>query len=352
MRRLELVLRYVHPEIAVKADSCIGSLLPWKALSRRGRQGRVSEFKIRYLPVLVAAASLLVTSASACSGGTSSEATTSKEKRTEASRASETSSTAITAQDFNLSLFDDSSASIDNEWVSFDPGEMFVWKGWTEEEEGERIPHRIVFIVTDMTKEINGIRAFVGWDRDYSAGRLIESELIFLAEDKAGNVWRLGEYTEHYDDENQLEGNRSWIVGYLDGAEAGFFMPAEQRLGTPAYSQGFAPPPYFWNDIGEVYKVGQKTCVPVGCYEDVVVIDESEPRFPGAHQLKYYARGVGNIRTGWRGDDADREVLVLTKVVHLSPEQQEKVRAAVLEHDARGKVYGLTPPVEGPTEAR
>ena len=40
-------------------------------------------------------------------------------------------------------------------------------------------------------------------------------------------------------------------------------MRAEPRLGTPSYAQGYAPPPINWIDRGRVYKVGQKTCVPV-----------------------------------------------------------------------------------------
>ena len=58
------------------------------------------------------------------------------------------------------------------------------------------------------------------------------------------------------------------------------------------------------------------------------MIDEFEPRKPGAHQLKYYARGVGPIRTGWRGSDADHEVLVLAKLEHLSPEKLAAARRA------------------------
>ena len=40
----------------------------------------------------------------------------------------------------------------------------------------------------------------------------------------------------------------------------------------------------------------QKTCVPVGCYENVMIIDERSPLEPeSGHQLKYYAPGVGTV---------------------------------------------------------
>ncbi len=251
----------------------------------------------------------------------------------------------VSADDFDPGLFDESSAILTNEWVSYDVGKRFVWTGWTVDD-GERIPHKIVFTVTDLTKVLNGIRARVAWDRDYSAGKLVEQELIFLAQDREGNVWSFGEITEVFDEDGELVGARAWLAGYLDGAKAGIHMVAEPRLGMPAYSQGYAPPPFYWDDWSRVDRVHARTCVPTGCYRNVLVIDEFEPSKPGAHQLKYYARGVGNVRTGWRGKTADHEILTLRKVVQLRPDQIDRARQAVLEIETRAYVYGLTPPAE------
>jgi hypothetical protein len=76
--------------------------------------------------------------------------------------------------------------------------------------------------------------------------------------------------------------------------------------------------------------VGQKTCVPVGCYEDVLVIEEFERNIPGAYQLKYFAPGVGDVRVGWRGP-AEEEKEGLVKNVRLSPEALAEARANALE---------------------
>jgi hypothetical protein len=246
----------------------------------------------------------------------------------------------VTAKDFDRSLFDENSATITNKWFPATPGTQFTWTGWSEDA-GERERHRIVFTVTDMTKVINGVRALVGWDRDWSGGSLVESELLLLAQDKRGNVWHLGEYTETYED-GEFIGGQAWFVGHLKGAKAGIHMKADPRLGSPAYSQGFAPAPYHWNDWGKVYKVGQRTCVPAGCFKDVLVVDEFEPTKPGEHQLKYYAPGKGNVRVGWRGSDESKEVLVLRKVRHLRSEEMPRVRAAVKAHEARANVFGST----------
>jgi hypothetical protein len=296
--------------------------------------------------LLGAAASVLLVTVTAC-GGTDAQSVQSPAKPSAQSQnAPADAKRDVSADDFSRSLFDQTSADIDNPWVAFKPGKRFTWTGSTEED-GERVRHRIIFTVTDMTKVINGVRTRVGWDRDFSGGKLIESELIFLAEDKAGNVWHFGQYSEMWDGPEYL-GGQVWLPGRPKGAKAGIYMRAEPRLGSPPYSEGFAPPPYYWDDWGKVDEVGVRNCVPVGCHNDVIVVDEYEPTKPGAHQLKYYARGVGNIRTGWRGKDADREVLVLRNVSQLNGAEVAKARQAVRQHEDRAFVYASTRPAEPP----
>jgi len=99
--------------------------------------------------------------------------------------------------------------------------------------------------------------------------------------------------------------------------------------------------------------VGRRTCIPVDCYEDVLVLEEFSQEEPDAFQLKYYARGVGNVRVGWRGEDPSKETLGLVKVVQLRPEALAKARGQALELEKRAytisrDVYGRTLPAEGP----
>jgi hypothetical protein len=228
------------------------------------------------------------------------------------------------------------------------PGTRFVYEGFTNED-GRRIPHRVVFTVTDLTKVIAGVRAVVAHDADYSAGKMEEEEIVFFAQDKDGNVWHLGQYPEVYENGKFVEAP-AWIHGFQD-ARAGIMMKAEPRPGTPSYSQGWAPS-VPWTDRGVVYQVGQKTCIPVGCYEDVLVIDETSKEEPGAHHLKYYARGVGNVRVGWRGDgEKTKETLELVKVEQLGPQALAEARAAALKLEKRAykiskNVYAHTQPAE------
>lgn len=252
----------------------------------------------------------------------------------------------ITAKDFDPTNFD-RSIKIDNEWFPLRPGTQLVFEG-SSREEGRRVRHREVFSVTDLTKVVNGVRTVVIWDRDYSEGQLIESELTFFAQDNAGNVWHLGQYPEEYEN-GKFVTAPTWLAG-LKGARAGIVMMARPQRGTPSYSQGFAPPPINWVDHAKVYRVGVKTCVPVRCYDHVLVTREFETGKPDAYQVKYYARGVGNVRVGWAGaKDQDREVLVLVRAAHLNKSASMRMRANALKLDKRAyriskDVYGHTPP--------
>jgi hypothetical protein len=231
------------------------------------------------------------------------------------------------------------------------PGTQYVYEG-TAILEGEksRSARRVVSTVTDLGKVIAGVRTLVVWERDYTAGQLGETEIAFFAQDNAGNVWLLGEYPEEYENAKFVDAP-TWITGQK-GARAGIAMLANPRVGTPDYSQGFAPPPAEFNDRARVYKTGQRTCTPVDCYKNVLVTEEFEPGVPGAYQLKYYAPGVGNVRVGWRGaKEEEKEELALVGLKQLSPQALAKARKEALALDKRAyknskEVYAKTQPAK------
>ena len=129
-------------------------------------------------------------------------------------------------------------------------------------------------------------------------------------------------------------------------------MLASPDTDAPDYEQGYAPKPVNWQDRGEVRETGVKTCVPAGCFEDVLVTGEFELDKPGSTQLKYYAPGVGNVRVGWTGpNEDDHEILLLTEMRTLSEAEMAEMREQVLALEAHGfeispDVYGTTPPLE------
>lgn len=248
---------------------------------------------------------------------------------------------------FDSGNFDESSVNIDNTWFPLKPGTQWVYEGVTLEK-GEEISHRIIFTVTDLTKVIGGVDTLVVWDQDFSTGELVETELSFFAQDEDGVVWYLGEYPEEYEN-GEFVAAPTWIHG-LEGAQAGISMKKEPQAETPSYSQGWGPE-VNWTDRAKVSEVGQKICIPFNCYEDVLVIEESNQEEPNAYQLKYYARDLGNIRVGWKGEDVSQETLELIDFKELSKEELEEVRLEALEIEKRAyerspDVYAHTQPAQ------
>jgi hypothetical protein len=240
--------------------------------------------------------------------------------------------------------------TIDNQYYPLRPGQQFSYTGHVKIiADDEVLEHRVVTTVTDLTKVINGVRTVVLWDQDYSEGQLVESELAFFAQDNAGNVWKLGEYPEEYEDGEFVGAPSTWIAGQA-GARAGTLMPAEPLEETSSYLQGRAPEVDFY-DCGQTVATGQTICHDGTCYEDVLVTEEWDPLAPeGGRQRKYYAPEVGNIRVEPTGGD-EQETLVLEKVVQLSPAALAQAHAEACKLDRRGyqvskDVYAHTRPAE------
>lgn len=241
--------------------------------------------------------------------------------------------------------------NIDNKWYPLVPGTQLVFDGITLEDGEEEIPHRVIFTVTDLTKVIAGIETVVIWDEDYADGELAETEIAFFAQDDDGNVWLMGEYPEEFD-EGVLDKTPAWIHG-VDDAQAGILVPGNPQEGTDSFAQGWAPA-VEWTDRGIIFEVGSETCVPVDCYEDVLIIDEFNPEEPGIFQVKYYAPGVGNVEIGFKGNDPSGETLELVEYRVLSEAELAAAREAALGLESRAyefvpETYGATEPIKGPS---
>ena len=240
---------------------------------------------------------------------------------------------------------------INNKYMPLKPGMQFVYEGFTIDDEDKKVPHKVIDVILDLVKEINGIETVILWERDIVDGKLEESELAFRAQDDKGNVWHFGEVKEVFDENGKLVGGKVWMQGRL-GAKAGIIMPAKPTPGAPSLSQGLAIGVYKWDDRGQVRKVGEKVTVPAGTFKDVVVIEEwsSGEKKKGALQLKYYAPGVGYVKVGFEGDDPVKETLELVKVSELTAKEMDEARAEALMVEERNYYYGRTtePPKRRP----
>jgi hypothetical protein len=255
-----------------------------------------------------------------------------------------------TAAEFDPANFADP-PKIDNQWSPLAPGTQFVLVKEANRGE-EHLPDRVVSTVTDLTKVINGVPAVVISETHINTGVLKESKLVFQAQDNVGNLWNLGEFPAEFNEYGKFkEAPNTWISGISD-AEPGNLMLGDPQLGTPDYLQGWSPDIDFLV-CAKVYKTQQTTCVPVGCYDNVLITEERTPLKPeSGRQRKYYAPGVGNIRVGAVGDP--EEALALAEISQLSPEDLAKVRqeALTLEKTAYevSAVYRQTSPTVLTTE--
>jgi hypothetical protein len=234
---------------------------------------------------------------------------------------------------------------IDNPLYPLRPGTQWVYEG-VAIEKGSTVNRHFEFTVTDLTKEIAGVRTVVAWITDKDNDVIVEKEVAFYAQDDDGNVWYFGEHPEEY------EGGRfvtapTWIAGILE-ARPGIQIRREPKVGGPTYYEGWGPA-VDWTDFATVDQVGAETCVPVACYKDVTVIAESSLKERDIFQLKYYATGVGEVRTGYRGADPSQEELQLVRLVQLDATALADVRAQALDlerhaYEVSKDVYALTPP--------
>jgi hypothetical protein len=233
-------------------------------------------------------------------------------------------------------------AQVDNRMFPLTPGTQYVYQGRIVAG-GESKPHSVVFTVTDVTKTVGGVRTVVAWDRDFLEGKLQEQELALFAQDDQGNLWNFGEYPEEYEHGKLTGAPSTWIRG-AGRAYGGIHMLAHPSQGTQ-YVEGRVPAIEFY-DVSRVIHLSQATCVPARCFRHVLVVDEWTPGESG-HQIKYYAPGVGLIRVGARGGDA-QEFLGLTAVRHLDRAAMARVRAAVLAMDRRAyritRIYRVSGP--------
>jgi len=106
-------------------------------------------------------------------------------------------------------------------------------------------------------------------------------------------------------------------------------MPARPRAGSPSYFQQQVPGEEA--TTAQVVKTNQTKCVPFRCFGNVVVILE------GGEEYKYFAPGVGGIRTEPRSSSGPDETEDLVNVRQLGGRGLAEVSAEVLKLDRHAR---------------
>lgn len=166
------------------------------------------------------------------------------------------------------------------------PGTTFAYRSRTHEgTETDTVE------VTHDTRTIAGVSATVVHDREYLDGVLTEDTFDWYAQDRAGNVWYLGEDSKTIEHGVVVSTAGSWEAG-KNGAKAGIVMLAQPKVGA-SYRQenhrGVA------EDMGEVVSLKEAVQVPYGHFTSCLKTAEWTSLEPGHREFKYYMKGVGLV---------------------------------------------------------
>jgi hypothetical protein len=199
----------------------------------------------------------------------------------------------------------DFTLQIDNPYLPLRPGSRWVYRETTTK--GDR--QKAVVTVTRKTKKIaNGVTARVVTDIATAHGKRVEVTDDWYAQDKAGNVWYLGESVRNYRNGKLVDREGSFEAG-VRGAQAGVAMPAQPRPGQ-AYRQEYAKGKA--EDTGAIVaRGGDRVQVPAGFFaKDVLVTRDLAPTEPKTEELKFYVRGIGEVLSVHTDGDGERSELV------------------------------------------
>ncbi len=195
---------------------------------------------------------------------------------------------------------------ISNPYSPLVAGTTFIYQG-TEDKKSTYEE----FIVTDQTKVIQGIETRVVHDTVWTNSKITEDTFDWFAQDDAGNVWYFGEDSTQIKNGKVIGHEGSWESG-VNGASAGIVMEAKPKVGD-TYQQENAPG--IAQDTATVLSLNESVCVAFGCFSNVLKTEEFSPLEPGVVENKYYASGVGNIKSfvAQGGSEVSELVSVVTK---------------------------------------
>ena len=180
-------------------------------------------------------------------------------------------------------------AGVDNPYFPLTPGSTKVLEGMTE----NGLEHIEIKVLLE-TREVMGIQATIRQDTVYIDGALVEDTFDWFAQDKAGNVWYLGEDVKNYENGQLTDTSGSWEAG-VDGALPGVIMYADPaaRLDETYYQEYYAGEA---EDAAQLLSANESVSVTAGSFENVVKTFDFTPLDPESLEHKYYAAGVGVVK--------------------------------------------------------
>jgi hypothetical protein len=227
-----------------------------------------------------------------------------------------------------------------NSWFPLVPGTQSLRDG-SLYRGSRKLTHQRRITITDVTKVVNGVRTVLVLDQDLDAGQVSETAIDYMAQDKYGNVWYLGSYTEIYEGGQFVNAVDAWLAGKRD-AKPGVLMLADPKEGMKFVEAATGRETI----RAEVAKVNDRKCVPFKCFKSLAILEDGS-------EFKYYGPGVGHIATepNYSGGEQEKEELI--NVVKLSPKGLAEMSAEAIKLDKHARqeaksVFGSSEPAERP----
>ena len=211
-----------------------------------------------------------------------------------------------------------------NKWYPLTPGTQTLRDG-SINRGSRKLTHKLRVTVTDVTKTVNGVKTVAVLDQDIDAGQVGEASIDYLAQDKYGNVWYMGSYTEIYEGGQFVNAPDAWLTPKR-GSKPGVWMMADPQEGMK-YVQAHNSRETIRS---EVTKVDDKKCVPFKCFKALQILEDGT-------EFKYFGPGVGHIATepNYSGGEQEKEELV--NVVKLSSKGLAEMSGEALRLDKHAR---------------
>jgi len=152
--------------------------------------------------------------------------------------------------------------------------------------------------VTDKTINIDGVKCVVVSDVVKEGQKVTETTNDYFAQDKAGNVWYLGEDTKTFQPGGSSK-EGTWRAGVNPDANAqpGIIMLAptvlaEANKGDFYFEENASPVAV---DQAALADFKASASVPFGTFKGLLETTNSSVLFPGDIESKFYAPGFGSI---------------------------------------------------------
>lgn len=147
--------------------------------------------------------------------------------------------------------------------------------------------------ITGETKIIESVTTLVYLDTVHKDGRIYEITKDYLAQHRVtGDVWYFGEEVDNYDVKGNFKDNAGIFIHGKDGAKAGIWMKAEQKIGD-SYRQEFYKGEA--EDYRDILATGLSVTTKLGTYKNCVKVYDWTPLDLESREHKIYCPEVGGL---------------------------------------------------------